>query len=310
MNDAGPASLRCLIGLLACAGVLLAGCTSAPDRSPGDQSGRVVDSAMYQLQNYPNGQLDALVRAPHHLMIIDLARDAGASNFTAEEIGKLRASGKKVLAYFEIGAIENFRPEYGPLKAGAADLLLNEVDGWPGEYFVRYWDSRWWEAAVAPRVDQALAAGFDGVYLDLPLAYEEIDLKLVPGENRETLGAKMVELIVRISQYAKRARPGFLVFPQNSPELQRHPGYTEAIDGIGMEELFFLATDQRCSADFCHENLEAARKLRRAGKTIVAIDYANRPENVAFACKRYREEGFVGLVTVKGLDRIKPPCPN
>ncbi len=41
---------------------------------------------------------------------------------------------------------------------------------------------------MRPRVDQALQAGFDGVYLDTPLAYEELDLKLVQGENRDRPG--------------------------------------------------------------------------------------------------------------------------
>lgn len=284
--------------------LLLAGCSSgemvAASPSP-------IPSWVYQLQNYPDGRLDAIARGRYQTAVVDLARDAQKSYFTKDEIAAVRATGKRVLAYFEIGSIENFRPEYRATRASR--LVLNRWADWPDEYFVRYWEVSWWDQVVRPRVDRALAAGFDGVYLDTPLAYEEIDLSLVDGETRETLGRKMVDLIARISQYAKQARPGFLVFPQNSPELQAYSGYTAAIDGIGMEELFFRATDEQCTQDFCQENLDATRKLRSAGKLVLAVDYARSAGNVGRACQRYRDEGFTGYVTVRELDQTRPPCP-
>jgi cysteinyl-tRNA synthetase len=264
---------------------------------------------VYQLQGYSAGRLDALARAPQQLGVIDLARDAGADFFRREEIAALRASGKTVLAYFEIGSIEDFRPEYGPLRQHAGELILNRWDEWPDEYFVRYWDPRWWDRVVKPRIDRALEAAFDGVYLDTPLAYEEVDLALVHGRTRATLARAMVDLIARISRYAKSRRPGFLVFPQNSPELRRYPGYTEAIDGVGMEELFFRATDRPCTEGFCTENLDNARALRDAGKLVLAVDYATRATNIRTACARYRTERFAGYVSVPELDRVATPCP-
>ncbi|HET6776028.1 MAG TPA: endo alpha-1,4 polygalactosaminidase [Acidimicrobiales bacterium] len=264
---------------------------------------------VYQLQRYHGGgRLDALARAPQHLVVIDLARDAGADVFRPEEIAVLRGAGKTVLAYFEIGSIEEFRPEYAPLRDQAGELILDRWEDWPDEHFVRYWDPRWWERVVEPRIDQALAAGFDGAYLDTPLAYEELDLSLVPGETRASLARAMVDLIERVSRYAKSRRPGFLIVPQNSPELREYDGYTEAIDGVGMEELFFRATDRPCTEGFCRENLEHARALRDAGKVVLAVDYATDPANVRTACARYRAEGFAGYVTVPELDRIGTPC--
>ena len=278
--------------------------TSAPDTIPR------ITTWVYQLQDYPHGRLDALERAPHQLAVIDLARDGGTEFFRPQEIGALRASGKTVLAYFEIGSIEDFRPEYGPLRRGAEDLILNRWDEWPEEHFVRYWDPRWWELVVKPRIDRALEADFDGAYLDTPLAYEEVELARVPGQSRESLARAMVELIVRTSEYAKSRRPGFLVVPQNSPELRVYAGYTDAIDGLGMEELFFQATDRPCTEDFCTENLEHARAVRDAGKFVLAVDYATDAGNIRAACARYRDEGFAGYVSVPELDRIASPCPE
>ena len=267
-------------------------------------------NAVVQLQNYQDDRLDAVARAGFSLAVIDLARDAGSSYFTADEISRLRRSGTRVLGYFEIGSIENFRPAYASLRKNDGDLFLSEWPSWPGEYFVRYWDPQWWNLMIKSRIDRALDAGFDGVFLDTPLAYEELDLSMVPGETRVSLARKMVGLIARISRYAKAADPGFLVFPNNSPELQHYPGYTQAIDGIGMESMFFLPTDIPCSQPYCKTNLDAARALRKAGKVVLAIDYANKRQNIAAACRRYREEHFIGYVGPETLDAIRPACPK
>lgn len=282
--------------------------TVVNDRAANPTAG--ITNVVYQLQNYQDDRLDALARAGFSLAVIDLARNAGSSYFTADEISRLKRSGTKVLAYFEIGSIENFRPDFAYLRQHDGDLFLNEWPSWPGEYFVRYWDPRWWNLAIKPRIDRALAAGFNGVYLDTPLAYDNLDLSLVPGEQRADLARKMVDLIARISSYGKAAKPGFLVFPQNSPELQQYPGYTKAIDGIGMESLFFVPTDIPCTDAYCTTDLDAARALRKAGKIVLAIDYANKPQNVAAACRRYREEHFIGYVGVAALNTIRPPCPK
>ncbi|GGK63871.1 endo alpha-1,4 polygalactosaminidase [Ornithinimicrobium pekingense] len=222
------------------------------------------------------------------------------------EIEQVRSRGTVVLAYFEIGSIENFRPEYPPVREQAPDLIFNRWDDWPEENFVAYWDERWWDLVVRPRVDQAQKAGFDGVYMDTPLAYEEIDLQLAPGATRGTLARRMVELIVRISEYAKAQEPGFLVVPQNSPELRQVPGYVDAIDGIGMEELFVLATDELCTQDWCEENLDHTRVLRDLGKFVLAVDYADDPAMVALAQRRQREEGFFGYVGPVELNTVRP----
>ncbi|KAB7744800.1 glycoside hydrolase [Nostocoides sp. F2B08] len=267
-----------------------------------------VGSWVYQLQGYPDGRLDEIAASPHDLAVIDLARDAGSSWFSRLEVGRVRASGKVVLAYFEIGSIEDFRPEAAAVRASPQGLVLNRWEDWPEEHFVRYWEEDWWELAVRPRLDRALAAGFDGVYLDTPLAYEEIDKSLVPGTSRTELARRMVALIARISAYAKERRPGFWVVPQNSPELRVVRGYLEAIDGIGMEELFVKATDEPCTEDWCEENLEHTRAIRQAGKLVLAVDYADRPDLVISTCRRYAQEGFAGYVASLALDSIRPPC--
>ncbi|THV40118.1 glycoside hydrolase [Glycomyces buryatensis] len=264
------------------------------------------DSWVYQLSGYTDDGLGALAAAEQETAVIDLARDGGDDYFTADEIGALHEAGKTVYAYFTIGSIETYRPEYPAVAE--TDLVLNHWDEWPDEYFTAYWDERWWDLVVRPRLDQAIAAGFDGVYLDVPNAYEEIDLSLVPGEDRESLARKMVDLIVAVDEYAEAAGADLAVFPQNAPELREYPGYLEAIDGIGVEDLFFLDQDVPCDEDWCEENLEHVRAISAAGTTVLAVDYAREAANIETACERYGEEGFYGYVTGVDLDRIDEPC--
>jgi cysteinyl-tRNA synthetase len=293
--------------------IVAVGCAGDDDRTGGagetPTPAPEVEGFVYQLQGYADGRLDELAEAPQDLAVIDLARDGHEDWFTAEEIGDLRDSDKTVLAYVAIGTIEDFRPEYPDLLD---DVILNRWPEWPEEHFVRYWAPVWWNTVVRPRVDRAIAAGFDGVYLDTLLAYETIDLSLAEGDDRGTLGRKMAELVARISRYGKQQDPGFLVFPQNSPELRHQPGYVDAIDGLGIEELFFTAddhaSDRPCVQDWCAENLADVLALRDAGKVILAVDYAAEPANVASACDRYDEEGFAGYVTDRALATVSPPC--
>ncbi|MFB9239806.1 endo alpha-1,4 polygalactosaminidase [Plantactinospora siamensis] len=277
---------------------------------PGRPAFTQVRDWAYQLQAYAGDGVSELVGSAHQLVVIDLARDAGSDWFTAAETGRLRAAGKWALAYFEIGSIEEYRPEYPVLRDRYPGLILNRWPSWPQEHFVRYWDERWWDLVVRPRVDQAIRAGFDGVYLDTPLAYEEIDLALVPRATRDSLAWLMVGLIGRLSRYAKEHKPGMLVVPQNSPELRRWPGYTSSIDGIGIEELYYRATDLPCTADWCATNLANVRALRAAGKAVLAVDYATNPAHIRHACDRYRAEGFAGYVTTVDLDRLSGSCPS
>lgn len=262
-----------------------------------------VSSWVYQLTNYQDDQLDQIANSNFQLAVVDLARDGSSDYFMPSEVAAVQATGKTVLAYFEIGAIEEYRPEW-PLVP--PDLMLGPVSGWPGEQYVKYWDPRWWPI-VQGRVDQAIAAGFDGAYLDMIVTYEEIPANAA-GTDRADLASKMVDLIDRLARYAKSIDPDFKVVPQNAPELYTWPKYLPAIDGLGMEELYYLATDQPCLQSWCVENRANAAAIRAAGKPVLTIDYANQISNIGDAYTRSRAAGFVPYCTVVTLDvmRVNP----
>jgi len=262
-----------------------------------------VSSWAYQLTGYPNDSLNQIAGSNFQLAVVDLARDGSSDYFTASEIAAVKATGKFVLAYFEIGAIENYRPEW-PLVP--PDLMLGPVNGWPGEQYVKYWDPRWWPI-VRGRIDQAITAGFDGAYLDMIVTYEEIPANSA-GTNRADLASKMVDLIDQASDYARSIDSDFKIVPQNAPELRSWPKYLPASDGLGMDEMYYQATDRACSQSWCAENHAEAAAVGSAGKLVLAVDYANQPANIANAYTQARAAGFVPYCTVVDLDvlRVNP----
>ena len=313
-NEVRPGSVA-LLALFLATTVLsapLAGCTagvpaptptSAPTPAPGhgpDDSWHSVDSWVYQLSGYQNDRLDQIAASAFDLAVIDLARDGYLDYFTRSEIQAVQNAGKVVLAYFEIGAIEDYRPEWPGVPD---DLKLGPVEGWPSEQYVAYWDERWWPI-VQGRVDQAIVAGFDGAYLDMVVTYEEIPADSA-GSGREDLAQNMVDLIARLSAYAKQQDPPFRVVPQNSPELHAYHGFLQAIDALGIEELYFLATDTACTRSWCDENRENAAVIRDAGKLVLTIDYASQDANIARAYEQSRSAGFVPYVSVRSLDVLR-----
>jgi len=266
-----------------------------------------VQSWVYQLTGYRNDRLDQIAYNSFDLAVVDLARDAGSSYFTAQEIAAVKASGKIVLAYFSIGSIEDYRPE---LPLVPLDIILGPVDGWPQERYVKYWDPRWWPI-VQGRIDQALNAGFDGAYLDLIFAYEDIPANAA-GTNREDLARKMVALIVQISQYAKSHNANFKIMPQNNPELYTwsywnsvpNQDYINAIDGLAMENMYYQDDGTPCAADWCQENIGNAQAVHQAGKLVLSIDYPRTAAGVTDAYNRARAAGFIPYVSDRGL----PSC--
>ncbi len=282
---------------------------AAPLRAD-DRDWAAVKSWVYQLTKYQDARLDQIAGAGFDLAVIDLARDGHTNFFTADEISAAQRHRMFVLAYFEVGAIENYRPEWPQVPE---DVKLHPVKGWPKERLVRFWDERWWPV-VQGRIDQALRAGFDGAYLDMVTAYEEIPQTEM---KREELARKMVDLIARVSEYAKAKNPKFKIVPQNCPELyswnywdgKPNEKYIHAVDGIGMEDVYYLAHDKPAKMKWCEENRQNALAIKRAGKLVLAVDYAKIPTNIADAYAKERAIGFVPYVTTVALDSVKKETP-
>lgn len=91
---------------------------------------------------------------------------------------QIKANGGKrlVLSYMSIGEAEDYRYYWqSNWRPGNPSWIEAENPDWEGNYKVRYWDARWQAVIFGSEdayLDRIVAAGFDGVYLDIIDAFE------------------------------------------------------------------------------------------------------------------------------------------
>jgi cysteinyl-tRNA synthetase len=124
--------------------------------------------------------LEALAGSDHDLLIIDAytpnANGEGATLLSVDDVDSLRekprGGARLVVAYLSIGEAEDYRPYWDDAwDRDPPEWLGRENRDWPGNYIVRYWMTPWQEI-VFRQLDEIIAAGFDGVYLDIIDAFE------------------------------------------------------------------------------------------------------------------------------------------
>jgi cysteinyl-tRNA synthetase len=122
--------------------------------------------------------IQAVTSTNYDLLIMDLFFDD--SPFTADEIGQLKNKtngGKRlVVAYMSIGEAEDYRFYWQEgWSKNPPSWIEGENPYWEGNYKVRYWEEAW-QSIISGSQDsylgKILAAGFDGVYLDIIDAFE------------------------------------------------------------------------------------------------------------------------------------------
>jgi cysteinyl-tRNA synthetase len=89
---------------------------------------------------------------------------------------KNNGSQRLVIAYMSIGEAEDYRYYWkDEWNKNAPEWLEKENPKWEGNYKVKYWDADWQSLILGndnSYLDKIIAAGFDGVYLDIIEAFE------------------------------------------------------------------------------------------------------------------------------------------
>lgn len=123
--------------------------------------------------------IDAVTNTDYDLLIMDLFSNQ-IEAYTAAEVNQLRqkASGgtRLVVCYMSIGEAEDYRYYWQSSWTNNPPSWLSEENpDWEGNYKVKYWDADWQSIIYGNEnayLDKILAAGFDGVYLDIIDAFE------------------------------------------------------------------------------------------------------------------------------------------
>lgn len=129
--------------------------------------------------------ISALEQSHHDVLIID-AFFSGNEALTAADLARLRTKPqggtRLVLSYMSIGQAESYRWYWKPSwMASPPSFVIEEDPNWNANYYVRYWDPAWQYIITGNSgdsyVNRVVAAGFDGVYLDLVNAFEYFEDK-------------------------------------------------------------------------------------------------------------------------------------
>lgn len=136
---------------------------------------------LINLEKYGSkSQFITAVKATNYdVLIMDLFFNDGVT-FSKAEIEQLKnkANGGKrmIVCYMSIGEAENYRYYWNPTWNSNAPIWLDSLNpDWPGNYKVKYWNADW-QAIIYGNsnsyLEKIIAAGFDGIYLDIIDAFE------------------------------------------------------------------------------------------------------------------------------------------
>lgn len=270
---------------------LLAGCGPAVEQVPGRgpdsvvrdgaeskeapvRRGRIVPHPGQWAMWLQGAQPDVVAASATDLVVVDYSADGtDAAAFTPQQIARMQQGGRKVLCYFSIGEAESYRFYWDARwKESPPPFLGPENPDWPENYKVRYWHEQWWDLVLRPYMDKILAAGFDGVYLDIVDAYW---FWYEQGRDLQLCADDMIRLVARIANYMRTAGgPDFIISPQNAEGIFNDASeasvarYLEVMDMIGVESLLFNVTPE----DSAYRTT-MLRKVADAGKTVLNIEY-------------------------------------
>lgn len=210
-----------------------------------------------------------------------------------------------MVAYLSIGEAEPYRfywrPGWGP---GDPEWIQRPNPSWPDNFPVKYWHPDWQALLMregSGYLDRILAAGFDGVYLDIVDGYEAFQ------RARPQAADEMKELVAKVAAYARaRAGADFGVFPQNAIDLLEDPEYREVLTGLGKEETYFFPEDEKNPAEDMAWEEGILKNLVDEGKLVLTVDYPSKPANRAWVAERARSKGFVPYLAGVELDRVEP----
>ena len=284
---------------------------TAPPASAGGAASGPIASWAYQIADVDAKDIASL---SVDLAVVDYARDGDEDTaFKPADLKRMkqRPGGgiKKVVSYMSIGEAEDYRyywQDAWKTPAGKPAWLDDLNPDWEGNYKVRFWDPEWQGFIFGnpnAYLDKILAAGFDGVYLDIIDAFEYWrDTK----SERPSADQDMIAFVGRIAAYARARNPGFLIIPQNGEALLEDATYRSIISIQAKEDIFYGAdgdgkVNTKTAVTECLGYLAYARQ---AGIPIIAVEYLDENGQRSEAKKKLGETGCVAYFGPRDLASI------
>lgn len=271
-----------------------------------------IASWAYQLADIEPKDIAAL---PVDLVVIDYAADGSDETaFKPADVARMKqrpdGAPKKLISYMSIGEAETYRYYWREAWSDARTKpawLDDENPEWEGNFKVRYWDPAWQAVILGSPdayLDRIIAAGFDGVYLDIIDAFEY--WRDDKGE-RPSADQDMIAFVKRIAAYARAKRPDFMIIPQNGEALLEDAGYRAVISALGKEDVFYGQDgDGRANKkQAVNDCLECLKPALTDGIPVLVIEYLDDAKKIADAEGKISQLGCAAYFGPRDLAALR-----
>ncbi len=270
----------------------------------------------YQLQNINISEIAN--NTTFDLIVMDYSKDGSNKNkFTSAEINRIKQSGKKAIAYISIGEAENYRYYWqndwdtdndGNPDRKAPAWLGKQNPNWAGNYKVKFWYPEW-QNIICNYIDTIILQGFDGIYCDIIDAYYYWSEEEKEEPFADTL---MIDFITKIREHiTTKTNNTFYIIPQNgeyiiegnnvTDDLRKR--YFSAIDGIGIEDIFFYGDAEENNTYNPDTNrLNVLKKFEAKNKTVLSVEYLTQNNLIGKYVDIAKKHNFIPYATVRALD--------
>ncbi len=262
----------------------------------------------YQLQNADPAQI--VLNNTFDLIVMDQSHSGGPDGYySPAEITSIKDSGKLAVCYLSIGEAETYRQYWQPQwNTDPPSWLGPENPDWPGNFKVRFWDPQW-QAIIFDNIRTIADQGFSGLYLDIVDAYwywSEANPEN-PQADRD-----MAQFVIAIGD-SMRVHGGNqqLLIPQNGEYIVVEDDvegllaeqYFEAIDAIGIEDVFFFGElDENNAWNPDAGRLEILADYRQREITVFSIEYLTDLALIQQYLPAATAAGFIPYTSVRALD--------
>ncbi len=225
-------------------------------------------------------------------------------------------SHKIVLAYIDLGEAENYRTYWQQSwTIGSPSFILGtDPNGFPNNFTVNYSDPGWKSVVFGSSgalIDQAIADGFDGVFLDNVGAY---NYPAVSNADRNAQ-SDMVTFVAAISIYAKSKSPNFFIVTNNGAGLTNDSRFVAAIDADSEESLFYGSSPTQQGDIPADKGTQIAtltllQRIQAVNKPVFSIDYATSSNNAQLAYAGGAANRLIEYVTTRALSQLTATPPS
>jgi hypothetical protein len=205
--------------------------------------------------------------------------DIDGTENSAAVVATLRAAGRKVICYVNVGADESFRPDAHEFPAA----VIGQSNGWPGEHWLDVRQLNVLRPIIAARFKTCAEKGFDGIEADNVDGYENDTGFPLTGDDQLAFN-KMVAGLAHADGLAIGLKNDLDQVQQLLPD-------------------FDFAVNEQCAQ---YTECDELTPFISAGKAVFHVEYSMPLDQF---CAQTMALGFSSMRKNTALDAPRWPCP-